>query len=92
VLRYVIPRADADYISLEFHNPDDLIVDSWSVSEPDDNDPTADELVPDWQLLRELFMEVHRQATGWDQVLSDVEKALATQGPIGQPPAPSSRK
>jgi hypothetical protein len=92
VLRYVIPRASPDYIALEFHNSDDLIVDSWSVDEPDEDDPTTDEIAPDWRLLRELFMEVHRQATGWDQVLSDVEKALATQGTIGQPPAPSSRK
>jgi hypothetical protein len=67
-----------------------ITVDSWSVDEPnfdpehgesiEEADPTGD-----WRLLQGLFAEVHRQATGWDKVVSDVEKALAAKGPIGKP-------
>lgn len=86
VLRYTIPRAEPDFVTLEFRNSDGLVVDSWSVAEPDENDPNLDEVESsDWRLLHGLFMEVHRQATGWDKVLSDVEKALAAQGSIGAP-------
>jgi hypothetical protein len=37
----------------------------------------------DWKLLHDLFSEVHLAATGWNKVVSDVEKALAGSGQIG---------
>jgi hypothetical protein len=47
--------------------------------------PPEPQAVNDWKLLQELFSEVHLSATGWDRVVKDVEKALASQGPIGKP-------
>ncbi|MBY0458928.1 MAG: hypothetical protein K2V38_16440 [Gemmataceae bacterium] len=92
VVTYTIPRATADYITLELQNASGVTVDSWALDEPDWGDP-QNPLPPeaadpdgDWQRLAALFREVHRRVTGWDKVLSDVEKALASPGPIGLPP------
>jgi hypothetical protein len=90
LLAYGVPRADLDYVSLRLQNPKGETIDSWTVSEPD-YDPEhegIEEADPngDWRLLQTLFSEVHRAATGWDKVLSDVEKALASAGAIGMPP------
>jgi hypothetical protein len=84
-----VPRAEPDIITLQLQNAEGLTVDSWSVEEPnwgdpeDPNDP--DEVDPDgdWRLLYGLFSEVHKYVTGWDKVVSDVEKALTGSGPIG---------
>lgn len=76
---------------LQLQDPAATTVGSWAVEEPEwdhiDHEEEAVK-VPDWKLLSELFERVHRHATGWDKVLSDVEKALASQGPIGKPSAP----
>jgi len=87
VLTYGIPRADLDYISLRIQNEKGETIDSWTVSQPD-YDPEHESLDTadpdgDWRLLNGLFAEVHKQATGWDKVLSDIEKALAAPGVIG---------
>lgn len=89
MIAYGLPLADVDYVSLRLQNAKGETLDSWTVEEPDfdsehDSIDTAD---PDgnWRLLSGLFKEVHLAATGWDKVLSDVEKALASPGPIGQP-------
>lgn len=76
-----MPRAEPDFISLQMQNSTGTTVDSWSVDDPESNDDA------DWRLLRELFMQVHLVVTGWDSVLSDVEKALASNDPIGTKPA-----
>ena len=81
VLTYGMPRAEPDFISLQMQNSTGTTVDSWSVDDPESNDDA------DWRLLRELFMQVHLVVTGWDSVLSDVEKALASNDPIGTKPA-----
>ncbi|MBA4067358.1 MAG: hypothetical protein C0501_27340 [Isosphaera sp.] len=89
-LSYGVPAARLDYVSLQLQNADGLLVESWVVNDPVE-DPEHDEIERvdpdgDWRLLSELFREVHRRVTGWDKVLSDVEKALASTGPIGAPP------
>lgn len=81
-------------MQLQFLNPEGATVDSWSVEEPD-YDPEhegIEEADPDgsWRLLSGLFAEVHRSVTGWDKVIRDVETALASQGPIGQPTRPKT--
>jgi hypothetical protein len=37
----------------------------------------------DWELLQGLYAEALRAATRWDEVLSDVERAIAKPGRIG---------
>lgn len=86
---YTIPRARPDVVSLQFINPSGITIDSWAVEEPD-YDPEHEPIEQadpdgDWRLLSGLFSEVHRHVTGWDKVISDIEKALASQGPIGKP-------
>ncbi|MCI0702710.1 MAG: hypothetical protein L0241_16645 [Planctomycetia bacterium] len=92
VLSYVSPPAEADYIQLQLQDSKGLSAGSWVVEEPEwefvDQDDEAAAKVPDWKLLSGLFEEVHRYVTGWDKVLSDVEKALTSQGPIGKPARP----
>jgi hypothetical protein len=96
VLSYISPIAGSDFIQLQLQDTKGMTAGSWSVEEPDweylerADDPDADAIVPDWKLLAELFEAVHRYVTGWDKVLSDVEAALASQGPIGQPAHPES--
>ena len=83
VLIYGHPRAEPDFISLQLQNATGTPVDSWTVDDPESGED------PDWRLLRELFNAVHLVVTGWDTVLDDVEKALASPGPIGKlPPQP----
>lgn len=36
-----------------------------------------------WDLLPELYREAGRAATGWDQVLTEIEEAVGHQGKIG---------
>lgn len=80
MLTYVIPRAEPDFISLQIQNAAGTTVDSWSVDDPESNNDA------DWLLLRGLFMQVHLTVTQWDSVLIDVEKALASNDPIGTKP------
>jgi len=91
VLTYGIPRAESDFLSLEILNSESITVDSWTVDEPDwgspddPNDPEEVDPDGDWRLLYELFSEVHRNVTGWDKVVNDIEKALAEPGKVGTP-------
>lgn len=94
VLSYWVPAATADFITLRLQNADGVTVDEWRVEEPDydpDEGQTLEQADPDgdWRLLNDLFGEVHREATGYDRVLSDVELALKALGTIGKP-APES--
>ena len=90
VLVYGVPRAAPDTISLQLQNLDGLVVDSWTVDEPDWGTPEGPEDLevadPDgnWRLLYSLFSEVHRRMTKWDKVVVDVEKALTSRGIIGE--------
>lgn len=94
LLTYTTPIIEADFITLRLLNADGVTVDEWRVEEPDydpDIGETLEQADPDgdWRLMKGLFGEVHRQATGYDRVISDVEKALASLGVIGLPaPAP----
>jgi hypothetical protein len=82
-LRYTVPRVEPDFITLAFYNADGVIVGALKAEEPE-----PDESNPDWELLNSLFTEVHRSAAGWDKVVTEIEKALASPGPIGTlPPA-----
>ncbi len=90
VLTYTIPRAAPDCISLELQNEEGVAVDSWVLEEPD-FDPEHEDLDAadpdgDWRLLYGLFSEVHRRMTGWDKVVSEVEKAISESSPIGNRP------
>lgn len=92
---YTRPSIAADSVTLRFQNLDAVTVDEWRVEEPDydpDEGRTLEQADPngDWRLLNDLFGEVHREATGYDRVLSDVELALQSLGPIGQPAPPES--
>ena len=94
VLKYAVPTADPDTITLQLQNPDGEEVDSWVVDDPDPGEtpipipripllPSEHEREAGWNLLRSLFAEVHRHVTGWDKVVNDVKTALAGSGPIG---------
>ena len=92
-LTYTRTRASEDFITLRFQNADGVTVDEWRVEEPEyypDVGQTLEQADPDgdWRLMKELFGEVHREATGYDRVISDVEKALASLGVIGKPATP----
>lgn len=92
---YTSPVLLEDYITLRLQNAGGVTVDEWRVEEPDydpDIGETLDQadVTGDWRLMRELFGEVHREANGYDRVISGVEKALASLGVIGLPaPAPA---
>jgi len=83
-IRYAVPRAEPDRISLDLLSGDGVTVESWNAEEPDEDA----EIVPDgdWSCLYGLYSEVHRFVTGWDKVMDDVEKSLTTPGPIGREP------
>lgn len=89
VLTYGVPRAESDFISFELRNPEGIVVDALTVDEPDwgdaDNPNDPEEIDPDgdWKLLSDLWTEVHKQSTGWDKVVNDVQKALTSSGRIG---------
>lgn len=89
VLSYGVPRVEADFVSFQLQNPDGVVVDSFAVDEPDwgdaDNPTDPEEVDPegDWRLFHGLWTEVHKQATGWDKVVSDVQRALTSGGRIG---------
>jgi hypothetical protein len=38
----------------------------------------------DWELMSALYAEADRLHGGWDIIVHDIEKAVATEGPIGQ--------
>jgi hypothetical protein len=88
-LTYTIPRVEYDFITLTFHNAEGAIVDEWRVDAPDEDERSVKHLErdedADWRLLKALFGEVYRQATGYDRVMSDVQRALAELGVIGKP-------
>lgn len=95
-ITYTTPMILSDFITLRFQNADGVTVDEWRVEAPPydadagETDESVD-VVGDWRLMKGLFGEVHREATGYDRVISDVEKALASLGVIGLPaPAPVS--
>ena len=89
VLTYGIPRVESNFLTLEILNSNGDSIDSWTVDEPDwgdaedPSDPEEVDPYGDWRLLNELFSEVHRAVTGWDKVVSEIEKALAEPGQIG---------
>jgi hypothetical protein len=90
LLWYATPVLLPDSITLALQNAEGETVDEWHVEQPD-FDPDAGETLEsadpdgDWRLLYALFAQVHRQATGYDRVITDVEKALAELGVIGKP-------
>jgi hypothetical protein len=93
VLTYAVPRAEADFIMFELRNTDSVAVDSLTIDEPDweelPTEPEDFEVRSDWKLLSALWKEVHKQTTGWETVVKDVQSALAQPGPMGQQPTPT---
>jgi hypothetical protein len=90
VLRYVVPRAEPNYLVLQLETPEGVVVESWRVEDPErepgQEDPAVQESTErDWELLNDLLSEVFRRVTGSDRVLSVVERALASDAPIGRP-------
>jgi len=35
------------------------------------------------QLLRDLYLDAHRNVTGWDKVLAEIESVVAANGVVG---------
>ena len=72
-LVYVSPTAAPDFIRLDFTNSKGEVVDSWAVEDEES----------DWQLLKDLYVQVRHQALGFEDVLSDIEQAISKKGVIG---------
>jgi hypothetical protein len=98
VLTYGVPRAYPDFVTVQFLNPDGVVVDSWTVEEPDwggEDDPKPPSVAdPDgnWEAAAGLFRAVHNRATGWDEVIRDIETAVASPEPIGATSFPQTAK
>jgi len=90
LLTHATPRARPDIVSFRLSSLDGTSVDEWAVEEPDYDPDTErlDQVDPDgdWQLMREFFAEVHREATGYDRIIQSIEEAVASQGVIGTKP------
>ena len=71
----ISPSTEPDYVRVSLCKPNGQPVDHWIVEEGD----------PDWELAYSLYTEAHRCVTGWDRVLTDVEKSLTEEGVIGLP-------
>lgn len=65
--------------------PDFVVMEVWSDGGALISRLKAEEGGEDWELLRGLYSEALRVATKWDEVLSDVETAIAKPGKIGEP-------
>ena len=88
VIKRVNPIAEPDYLILAFLDEKGHAALAWPVDEPEAGTPAT--ATADWNLLLSLYSEARREATGWDKVLQEVETALASQGPIGQPAGSAS--
>src|SRR5260370_851169 len=69
------PKTEPDFVVMEVWNEHNALISHLKAEEGDD----------DWELLSGLYSEALRSATKWDEVLSDVETAIAKPGKIGEP-------
>ncbi|MBI1918924.1 MAG: hypothetical protein HYS12_29900 [Planctomycetes bacterium] len=69
------PATEPDFVVMEVWNERKALIAHLKAEEGDD----------DWELLSGLYSEALRSATKWDEVLSDVERAIAKPGKIGEP-------
>lgn len=89
MITYTVPRAYPDFVTVQFVNPDGVTVDSWTVEKPDAGDeddprsPSEADPDGDWEAAAGLFRAAHNRATGWAEVIEDIEAAIASPGPIG---------
>jgi hypothetical protein len=67
------PNTEPDYAVLQLCNAKGERVAELRAEEGDSN----------WDFLRSLYEEAHRYATGWDEVLTDVQQAIRKPGKIG---------
>jgi hypothetical protein len=70
----VSPTTEPDFVTMQVCNEEGTLISQLKAEEDGD----------DWELLSGLYSEALRYATKWDEVLSDVEKAIATPGKIGE--------
>ncbi|MBI1901606.1 MAG: hypothetical protein HYS13_10930 [Planctomycetia bacterium] len=77
-VQFVSPTADPDYVEITVKNDEGHRVGWWVVNDEEE----------DWPLAFGLFQEAHRYVSKWDVALTDLEKAVEAEGPIGvaQPP------
>jgi hypothetical protein len=69
------PQTEPDFVVMEVWNTGNALISYLRAEEGDD----------DWDLLSGLYSEALRSATKWDEVLNDVESAIAKPGRIGEP-------
>ena len=74
VLTFVSPPTESDFILLSILGTDGVEVDSWKIEEG----------TPDWELAMNLYSDARRVTGGWDDILKDVEQAIAKEGVIGR--------
>jgi len=75
---YFAPDTEPDSITLWVYNASKELVTRWMVSDGE----------PDWASVRELYLEAQRSVTKWDKTLGSIEKALESEGPVGNEPFP----
>jgi hypothetical protein len=70
---YRAPQTETDFVAMQLRNQDAVLLSELKTEEGE----------ADWELLTGLYAEALRAATRWDEVLSDVEMAIAKPGRIG---------
>ena len=68
IVRQYTSASSPTYISLDVRGPSGTSVGLWQVFEGEDN----------WQHAAELHSEIERGMTGWDKVLEDIERFIAS--------------
>jgi hypothetical protein len=79
-VRYWSPPTEPDYISLNVRNKGGVKVETINYNDDDE----------DWPLVSDLFREAQRFVLGTDKILTDIERAIEREGPIGLPPERTS--
>ena len=72
-VQYHVPRTAVDWISIDFQNEREEPAQRFRVEEGDS----------EWEIARALYAEAERSATGADEILADIEQAIARPGKIG---------
>jgi hypothetical protein len=70
---YRAPQTGPDFVAMQLRSQNGVTF----------SELKAEEGETDWELLQGLYAEALRAATKWDEVLSDVERAIAKPGRIG---------
>lgn len=81
VLKLVAPVAEPDYLLIALRDERRQVISGWQVDDPEHLQTGVQSA--DWNLLKSLFDEARKQASGWDKLVSEVKDALASHGRIG---------